>query len=105
MTEFVSGSTLLTTTIGGTVLTILISVIKPCLIKRGYNPQVFVLAFGLFLGVVYTAFSYFVPEIYKTAVINFIIESISTAVFIYEFIWKNWIKFNNKNDETDTPQV
>lgn len=99
--EVLSESNLLMTALGGTFITILINVIKPCLLKKGYNPQIFVVALGLILGILYTAFSYFVPEIYKTAVINFIVQSISTSVFIYEFIWKN-IK---SKDDSNSPQV
>jgi hypothetical protein len=103
--DIISGGNLLTTVVGGTLLTVVINMIKPYLVKKGFNPQIFVVLLGLCLGVIYTAFSYFVPEIYKTQVINFVVQSISTAVLIYEFIWKNFKKTDQPAVEPTPPQV
>jgi hypothetical protein len=73
--------------IGGIVVTVLAGLLKPLFAR--YNPQVIVLSVALLLGVGYTAFITFVPEVAKQAIVNFAITSLSFGVLIYEFIWKN----------------
>jgi len=53
------------------------------------SPQILVIILSVLLGIMYQLFLYFIPEEVRQNVINFMYGVLTSAVFVYEFIWKN----------------
>ena len=84
----------LLTFLGGTVLTAVIAVLRNWATKRNIvlskaQVQVLVLAGSVLIGTGYTAFKSFVPMESQRAIVDFMWQTATACVFIYEFIWKN----------------
>ena len=88
--ENIATSDLLTVIVSGGLITALVSILKPHVQK--FNPQALVLGIAVLVGVAYQTFSTLVPVDSQQAILNFVYGSVSSAVFIYEFIWKNLFK-------------
>lgn len=56
--------------------------------KWGWNPQICTIGFALLGGIVYTLFTIYFPETFQQKIHVFAVSSLSTAVFIYEYIIK-----------------
>jgi len=72
--------------VGGAILTILVQILKKPLSK--YSPRLVVAILALLSGGLYYGFYTYVPEMLKQEMIDFIYGTLSSAVFIYAFIWK-----------------
>ena len=85
--ENLVGWELIITILGGVLLSILTGLLKTVLKKL--NPQYIVLGLALLLGILYQAFISFVPVELQTEIITFVYGTLSSAVLVYEFVWKN----------------
>lgn len=72
--------------IGGGVVALLTQLLKGPL-KR-FSSRMVVALIALLSGVAYFAFYTYVPELLKQEIIDFVYGTLSSAVFIYAFIWK-----------------
>ena len=87
--------------VGGTLLTTLVQCVLWILKKYNLKPTAgqtrgLVLAVALVLGVAYTGFQSFVPEVLQAKIVDFTWYALGASVFIYEFIWKNFPKEDSK---------
>jgi len=82
----VASPELITAVISGAVVAGLSQLMKGRF--ANYNSRVVVGVIAVVVALGYTAFMTFVPEAFKTEILNFLYASISSAAFIYSFIWK-----------------
>lgn len=72
---------------GGVFITVLSNLLKGRL--TGWKAQALVLGIATFIGGLYMGFKTFIPEVLQEDIVNFVWGSLTSAVFFYEFIWKN----------------
>ena len=84
--ENLVSSELVVSVVGGGIIAVIVQLLKGRLKK--YNPRWVVTLFSLLAGVIYYSFSKYVPEALQQNIVNFVYGTLSSAVFIYAFIWK-----------------
>ena len=85
--ENLVGWELIVAVLGGVVLSGITGLLKKYFSKT--NPQYIILVLALLVGVVYQVFISFVPVALQQEIIAFAYGMLSSAVLIYEFIYKN----------------
>ena len=82
--------------VGGAGITLLGKVLRTYF-KTARQIQFVVILVAIILGAVYYTINTFFPSEFKVAALNFIYGTLTSAVFIYEFIWKNL--FSKKEED------
>jgi hypothetical protein len=77
------------TVVGGAVLSILTGVLKKYSKLDKLNPQHIVLGLAVVAGILYQGYVSYIPEALQQQILNYIYGVLSSAVLIYEFLYKN----------------
>lgn len=77
---------ILPTFIGGILISFLSNAIRN---RVSYNnARVILLGVSILVGILYQIFELFLPQELKQNIIQFVVMSLTTAVFVYEYVWK-----------------
>lgn len=77
---------LVVSVVSGGIISILVGVLKGPLKK--YSPRLVVAIISMLAGSLYYGFYAYVPEVLQLEIVNFVYGTLSSAVFLYAFIWK-----------------
>ncbi len=72
--------------VGGGIISVIVSLLKGPL--QRFSPRLLVAGVSILSGILYYVFYTYMPEMLKQEIVNFVYGTLSSAVFIYAFIWK-----------------